>query len=138
MDDARTSETPSRPLLVDDDVDLVLHELRDGVLVVRRFPLSRGRPCVVGSVESADVVIAARTCGRKICAIEVTHTGNVFVVDYGSGGGTWMHGRRLFGDRQIEHGDTIYFADQTTRLTFQQGAERGTPTAIELDYRRPM
>jgi pSer/pThr/pTyr-binding forkhead associated (FHA) protein len=99
--------------------------LRDGVPVglafeltrreqVERVPITQAR-VVVGRVPSADLVIASDSVSRRHSAYDFS-SGEAFIEDLHSTGGTFVNHERITGRRLLREGDWVRFGGTVVRI----------------------
>jgi len=85
----------------------------DGPAKGIEFPIAEGKPLMLGRGSASDTKIADPKLSRVHCKITLD-SGRLYVVDVGSAGGTFVHGKRVE-KSQLNSGDEVVLGD--TRIT---------------------
>lgn len=91
----------------------------------RRWPI--GRPCSLGRSSSNDIVIDDGKVSRRHALVHKQDDTEFWVIDLGSGNGTYLNGRRVIQPTRLANGDTLQLGDQA--LSFHQIAGRANDDA---------
>jgi adenylate cyclase len=92
----------------------------------RRWPI--GPACSLGRSSTNDVVIDDGRVSRRHALVHKQDDAEFWVIDLGSGNGTYLNGRRVTQPTRLANGDTLLLGDQA--LSFHQIAGRaGDATA---------
>jgi adenylate cyclase len=86
----------------------------------RRWPI--GSACSLGRSSTNDVVIDDGKVSRRHALVHKQDDAEFWVIDLGSGNGTYLNGRRVTQPTRLSDGDTLLLGDQA--LSFHQVAGR--------------
>lgn len=92
----------------------------------RRWPI--GPACSLGRSSSNDVVIDDGRVSRRHALIHKQDDAEFWVIDLGSGNGTYLNGRRVTQPTRLSNSDTLLLGDQL--LSFHQVAGRGLDDVV--------
>lgn len=88
--------------------------------------------CSIGRLPSNQVVLAEERVSRRHALVNAQEEGEYWLVDLGSGNGTYLNGRRLVKPTLLRDGDQIEIG--SFQLVFRQpGATAGTPLPFPAD-----
>ncbi len=86
----------------------------------RRWPMAA--TCSLGRSSSNDVVIDDGKVSRRHALVHKQDDAQYWVIDLGSGNGTYLNGRRVIQPTQLTNGDSLQLGDHV--LAFRQIAQR--------------
>jgi adenylate cyclase len=85
--------------------------------------------CSIGRLSSNSIVVQDERVSRRHALINVQGRGEFWLVDLGSGNGTYLNGRRVVQPTRLRNGDKIEIA--ALQLLFQQAGETTSPVPSE-------
>lgn len=91
----------------------------------RRWPVAQ--TCALGRSTSNDIVIDDGKVSRRHALVHKQDDAEYWVIDLGSGNGTYLNGRRVTQPTRLGDADVLMVGDQP--LTFHRISARATPTA---------
>src|SRR5262249_23873989 len=83
--------------------------------------------CSLGRSSANTIVLESPKVSRRHALIHLQNVGELWLVDFGSGNGTFLNNRRIYHPIRLNDGDQIIIGDQT--LTLRQ------PVAVSQEYR---
>ena len=86
----------------------------------RRWPVAA--TCALGRSSSNDIVIDDGKVSRRHALVHKQDDAQYWVIDLGSGNGTYLNGRRVIQPTQLSNGDSLQLGDHA--LSFRQIAQR--------------
>lgn len=102
----------------------------------RRVPLDKGSTWTIGRTPRNDVVLPADSVSRRHVMIQLTDSGQYYLIDLGSVNGSFVNGKRVSLPRALKDGDEIKIGENLLTFRYEGVAPRDTPTANTQSFEK--
>ena len=104
----------------------------------RRVPLNEKQQWMIGRGRGNDIVLEDTLISRRHAMLQVTPTGEVYLVDFGSRNGSFLNGYRVGARVKLSNGDQLRFGDAAAEFSCIAGDRSGAPEARTIAGTMPM